>query len=228
MPGRSRLAPDSAGSVKCSPPARPSRARMRNGEPPQFDPQSTSRRFQRVFVTPIVRAWLGVSSTRRRSALAPRWERGRLRRSSGDGASASHHWLHPSAARLPESRSSAPRGSILGASLCRRADDLRPSASSLKGLIHRIPNTHRYTAISYGVKVAVFFAKLYLRILRPNWSALLREADPFPRALRVALDLVDREIQNCRSRRHLLRENLLQPLRSSPLEMSSTYWYRSA
>jgi len=32
----------------------------------------------------------------------------------------------------------------------------------LKGLIHRIPNTHRYTATSYGVKVAVFFAKLYL------------------------------------------------------------------
>lgn len=38
----------------------------------------------------------------------------------------------------------------------------------LKGLIHRIPKTHRYTATSYGLKVAFFYAKLYLRILRPN------------------------------------------------------------
>ena len=30
----------------------------------------------------------------------------------------------------------------------------------LKGLIHRIPKTHRYTATSYGLKVAFFYAKL--------------------------------------------------------------------
>src|SRR6266850_4630833 len=65
----------------------------------------------------------------------------------------------------------------------------------LKGLIHRIPKTHRYTATSYGLKVAFFYAKLYLRIFRPNWPALLAEDDPFPRALRAALDTLDREIQ---------------------------------
>src|SRR5947199_10141635 len=48
----------------------------------------------------------------------------------------------------------------------------------LKGLIHRIPKTHRYTATSYGLKVAFFYAKLYLRIFRPNWAALLPEDDP--------------------------------------------------
>src|SRR5262249_16660471 len=64
----------------------------------------------------------------------------------------------------------------------------------LKGLIHRIPNTHRYTATSYGLKVAFFYTKLYVRILRPNWPALLPEADPFPRALRAALDGLDHEI----------------------------------
>ena len=47
----------------------------------------------------------------------------------------------------------------------------------LKGLIHRMPKTHRYTATSYGLKVAFFYAKLYLRILRPNWAALLPEED---------------------------------------------------
>ena len=65
----------------------------------------------------------------------------------------------------------------------------------LKGLIHRIPHTHRYTATTYGLKVAFFYAKLYLRILRPNWAALPPPADALPRSLRVALDRLDDEIQ---------------------------------
>lgn len=65
----------------------------------------------------------------------------------------------------------------------------------LKGLIHRIPKTHRYTATSYGLKVAFFYTKLYLRILRPNWAALLPEDDSLPRPLRIALDQLDREIR---------------------------------
>jgi hypothetical protein len=64
-----------------------------------------------------------------------------------------------------------------------------------KGLIHRIPTTHRYTATSYGLKVAFFSAKLYLRILRPAWPALLPADDPLPRPLRAALDALDAEIR---------------------------------
>jgi hypothetical protein len=64
----------------------------------------------------------------------------------------------------------------------------------LRGLIHRIPKTHRYTATSYGLKVAFFCAKLYLRILRPNWAALLPEDDQLPRPLRTVLDQLDRAI----------------------------------
>jgi hypothetical protein len=64
----------------------------------------------------------------------------------------------------------------------------------LKGLIHRIPKTHRYTATSYGLKVAFFYAKLYLRILRPHWAALVPKDDGLPRSLRVALDQLDLEI----------------------------------
>jgi hypothetical protein len=65
----------------------------------------------------------------------------------------------------------------------------------LKGLIHRIPNTHRYTATTYGLKVAFFYCKLYLRILRPQWNALLPNDDQLPRPLRLALEQLDAEIQ---------------------------------
>src|SRR4029453_9304386 len=50
----------------------------------------------------------------------------------------------------------------------------------LKGLIHRIPKTHRYTATTYGLKVTFFYSKLYLRILRPQWGALLPATDQLP------------------------------------------------
>ena len=65
----------------------------------------------------------------------------------------------------------------------------------LKGLIHRIPKTHRYTATTYGIKVAFFYSKLYLRILRPQWHALLPDIDNVPRPLRTALEHLDAEIQ---------------------------------
>ena len=65
----------------------------------------------------------------------------------------------------------------------------------LKGLIHRTPGTHRYTVTTYGLKVAFFYSKLYLRLLRPNWNALLPTADALPRPLRDALDHLDTEIR---------------------------------
>lgn len=65
----------------------------------------------------------------------------------------------------------------------------------LKGLIHRIPTTHRYTATTYGLKVAFFSAKLYLRILRPEWPALVPTDDHHPRPLRAILDALDAQIR---------------------------------
>jgi hypothetical protein len=65
----------------------------------------------------------------------------------------------------------------------------------LKGLTHRLPGTHRYTATTYGLKVAFFYSKLYLRILRPHWPALLPEDDQLPRPLRAALDQLQLEIE---------------------------------
>src|SRR5262245_48076995 len=65
----------------------------------------------------------------------------------------------------------------------------------LKGVIHRIPKTHRYTTTTYGLKVAFFYSKLYLRILRPNWAALLPDDDQLPRPLRATFEQLDREIE---------------------------------
>jgi hypothetical protein len=77
-------------------------------------------------------------------------------------------------------------------SAAQMTDDLR--RLRLKGVIHRIPKTHRYTTTSYGLKVAFFFSKLYLRILRPEWAALLPTDDHLPRPLRAALDVLDAQI----------------------------------
>jgi hypothetical protein len=65
----------------------------------------------------------------------------------------------------------------------------------LKGLIHRLPGTHRYTATTYGLKVAFFYSKLYVRILRPSWPALLPDPAPLPPPLRAALDQLDTAIR---------------------------------
>src|SRR5262249_20686283 len=65
----------------------------------------------------------------------------------------------------------------------------------LKGLIHRIAGTHRYTATTYGLKVAFFYSKLYLRLLRPNCLALLPLDDALPRPLRYAPDHLENEIR---------------------------------
>ena len=87
-------------------------------------------------------------------------------------------------------------------------DDLR--RLRLKGLIHRIPKTHRYTATTYGLKVAFSAAKLYLRILRPEWPALLPAQDQLSRPLRAALDQLDAAIRTIHEEAALAAENLLQ------------------
>jgi hypothetical protein len=65
----------------------------------------------------------------------------------------------------------------------------------LKGLIARLPGSHRYTVTTYGLRIALFCSKLYLRILRPAWPALLDDSpDAIPRPLRAAFLKVDNEI----------------------------------
>jgi hypothetical protein len=66
----------------------------------------------------------------------------------------------------------------------------------LKGLIARLPHSHRYTVTTYGLRVALFCSKLYVHILRPAWPALLDEApDAVPRPLHHAFLKLDTEIR---------------------------------
>ena len=68
--------------------------------------------------------------------------------------------------------------------------DLRP-----KGVIHRIPKTHRRTATTYGLKVAFFYSKLYLRIVRLQWNDFLPASDRLPRPLRPPWTNLDGKIR---------------------------------
>ena len=55
----------------------------------------------------------------------------------------------------------------------------------LKGLIHRLPGTHRYTPTTYGRKVAFFHSEFHLRILRPAWLALGTDTNAVPLPLQA-------------------------------------------
>ncbi len=66
----------------------------------------------------------------------------------------------------------------------------------LKGIIHRIAGTTRYTVTTYGLHVALFSTKVYLRILRPGWAALTPDPDNVPRPLADALLHVDAEVKS--------------------------------
>jgi hypothetical protein len=50
----------------------------------------------------------------------------------------------------------------------------------LHGLIERIPKTHRYLLTKDGLRVAVFFNRVYARLLRPGLSELSPHAPPTP------------------------------------------------
>lgn len=72
-----------------------------------------------------------------------------------------------------------------------------------KGLISRLERSHRYVLTSYGLRVALFATKLYLRILRPSWAALADPADSIPRPLRMLFDALEEQIATLASQAHL-------------------------
>lgn len=64
----------------------------------------------------------------------------------------------------------------------------------LKGLLQRIPTSHRYQLTSLGLKFAIFFTKLYERLFKPGLAALLPTQNN-PSALAQALDSLDHIIR---------------------------------
>jgi hypothetical protein len=54
----------------------------------------------------------------------------------------------------------------------------------LHGLIARLPGTHRYRVTPLGLRTALFFTRVYSRILRPGMACLVPSTPPLDTALR--------------------------------------------
>jgi hypothetical protein len=65
----------------------------------------------------------------------------------------------------------------------------------LRGLIARVPGTQRYILTSYGLKVAFFYSKVHIRILRPGWAVIADDDHAhIPRPISSILKKLDAEV----------------------------------
>lgn len=80
-----------------------------------------------------------------------------------------------------------------------------------RGLIARIEGTHLYVITTYGLKVALFCSKLYLRVLRPAWTAIEATVCSTPHRLRQAFQRLTREVDRIVQAAHI--KNLTRPSR---------------
>jgi hypothetical protein len=63
----------------------------------------------------------------------------------------------------------------------------------LTGLIHRLPHTNRYSVTNNGIRIAIFYTKIYNRLLVPLTAADQPQAPP---QLRQALRTLDHHVDN--------------------------------
>jgi hypothetical protein len=63
----------------------------------------------------------------------------------------------------------------------------------LSGLIRRLPHTNRYTLTGDGIRIAVFYSKVYNRVLVPLTAANQAQAPP---ELRAALKTITRHVDD--------------------------------
>ena len=64
----------------------------------------------------------------------------------------------------------------------------------LRGLIERLPRTHRYRVTKQGRRIALCFHRIYARVLRPGLSVALAEDAPHPAPAARLLDRLDEQI----------------------------------
>lgn len=68
----------------------------------------------------------------------------------------------------------------------------------LHGLIERVPGSFRYTLTEDGLHLAFGVSRLYARLLRPGWEALLAPGAELPPTLRAALVHLDAALEQLR------------------------------
>lgn len=74
----------------------------------------------------------------------------------------------------------------------------------LKGLIQRVPRSHRYLLTPFGLQAALFLTQVYLRVLRPGWATLSAAAEETPHPLRQAVDRVKAAVHKLCADAHLV------------------------
>lgn len=79
-----------------------------------------------------------------------------------------------------------------------------------KGVIQRIPHSHRYLLTPFGLRVAHLFSKINARILQPAWNLLSSAASAVPRKIRTALSRLDRALDS------IYETAKLRPIRPAP------------
>ena len=72
----------------------------------------------------------------------------------------------------------------------------------LGGLIRRLPHTNRYALTDDGIRIAVFYTKIYSRLLVPLTAANQPQA---PAELRAALAAITRHVDDYANRARLPR-----------------------
>jgi len=73
----------------------------------------------------------------------------------------------------------------------------------LHHLIERIAGTHRYRLTDFGLRVALFFTRLYNRLLRPGLGRILPPLTKLSSPLRRAFDKLDQEVSAWVQQAHL-------------------------
>ena len=85
-------------------------------------------------------------------------------------------------------------GALLGRSVTASSMTYDLRRLRLHGLIQRIPRTHRYLVTRNGLRYALFFTRVYDRVLRPGLTTLCADPPAPNLALRAAFDRLDFEV----------------------------------
>jgi hypothetical protein len=66
-----------------------------------------------------------------------------------------------------------------------------------RGLIERIPKSHRYRVTNFGLRAALFFTRTYTRIIRPGLSLVVPENLATSSRLRKSFRVLESEMDRC-------------------------------